>query len=241
MSTTRSRGRGPSRVGTPNPTREVLGDDLPHYSLGEEIFHAVSHGLGIVLSIAGLAVLVAFASLRGNAEDVVGASIFGTCLVLLYTASTLYHAIPGLTLPRTKRVLQVLDHSGIYLLIAGTYTPFALVTLGGAVGWTLFGVLWTLAITGIVARAALPRIAKRFSLALYLIMGWSALSVAGPLFDTLPTGGIVLVVAGGIAYTLGVPFYAYERMPYNHAVWHVFVMIGSLLHFFGILLYVIPS
>jgi len=225
----------------PDPARAVLDHDLPQYSLGEEIFHAVSHGVGIVLSIAGLAVLVAFASLRGSAEAVVGASVFGTCLVLLYTASTLYHAIPGLTLPRTKRVLQVLDHSGIYLLIAGTYTPFALVTLGGALGWTLFGVLWTLAIVGIVTRAALPRIAKRFSLALYLVMGWSALSVAGPLFHTLPAGGVVLVVAGGVVYTLGVPFYAFERMPYNHAVWHVFVMIGSLLHFFGVLLYVIPS
>jgi hemolysin III len=138
-------------------------------------------------------------------------------------------------------VLQVLDHSGIYLLIAGTYTPFCLVTLSGAVGWTLFGVLWTLAITGIVTRAALPRMARRFSLALYLAMGWAALGVAGPLFESLPAGGVALVVGGGLAYTFGVPFYALQRMPYNHAVWHLFVLLGSLLHFFGVLLYVIPG
>lgn len=225
----------------PNPTRELLTDDLPEYSLGEEIFHAVSHGLGIVLSIAGLAVLVAFASLRGSTEHVVVASIFGGCLVLLYTASTLYHAIPGFHLPRAKRVLQVLDHSGIFLLIAGTYTPFCLVTLGGVAGWTLFGVLWGLAVFGIVTRAALPRFARRFSLVLYLAMGWAALSVAGPLFGALPPGGVALLVAGGLAYTLGVPFYALQRMPYNHAVWHLFVLLGSVLHFFGVLFYVIPG
>lgn len=225
----------------PNPTREILEGDLPVYSLGEEIAHAVTHGIGVLLSIVGLAVLVAFASLRGSTEHVVACSVFGASLVLLYTASTLYHALPGPTLPRAKRVLQVLDHSGIYLLIAGTYTPFCLVTLGGSLGWILFGVLWTVAVLGIVGRATLPRVARRFSLALYLAMGWSALSVAGPLFSSLPPGGAVLVVAGGLAYTLGVPFYAFQRLPYNHAVWHVFVLLGSTLHFFGVLFYVIPQ
>jgi hemolysin III len=213
-------------------------DGRPEYSVGEEIFHAVTHGVGIVLSIAGLAVLVAFASLRGGAAHVVGCSVFGACLVLLYTASTLYHAIPQ---GKAKRVLQVLDHSGIYLLIAGTYTPFCLVTLGGAAGWTLFGVLWTLAIVGIVTRAVLPRLARRISLVLYLAMGWAILPVAGELLRELPTGGAVLVVLGGIAYTAGVPFYAARHLRWGHAVWHVFVMIGSLLHFFGVLLYVIPA
>lgn len=224
-----------------NPTRELLDSDLPEYSLGEEIAHAVTHGVGVVASIAGLAVLVAFASLRGGAEHVVACSVFGATLVVLYTASTLYHAIPALTLPRAKRVLQVLDHSGIYLLIAGTYTPFCLVTLGGVVGWTLFGILWALAVAGIVTRATLPRMARRFSLVLYLAMGWAALGVAGPLFESLPPRGVALVVAGGLAYTSGVPFYALQRMPYNHAVWHVFVLLGSVLHFFGVLFYVIPS
>lgn len=221
-----------------HPLIDLRRDGLPEYSLGEEIFHAVTHGVGIVLSIAGLAVLVAFASLRGGAAHVVGCSVFGACLVLLYTASTLYHAIPH---RKAKRVLQVLDHSGIYLLIAGTYTPFCLVTLGGAAGWTLFGVLWALAILGIVTRAALPRVARRISLVLYLAMGWAALPVAGELLRELPTGGVVLVVLGGLAYTAGVPFYAARRLRWGHAVWHVFVMIGSLLHFFGVLLYVIPA
>lgn len=213
-------------------------DALPEYSLGEEIFHAVTHGVGIVLSIAGLAVLVAFASLRGGASCVVGCSVFGACLVLLYTASTLYHAIPS---RRAKRVLQVLDHSGIYLLIAGTYTPFCLVTLGGGMGWVLFAVLWTLAVAGIATRAALPGVARRVSLVLYLLMGWAALPVAGPFFHHLAPGGVVLVILGGLAYTAGVPFYAARRLRYSHAVWHLFVLLGSVLHFFGVLLYVIPG
>jgi hemolysin III len=213
-------------------------DGLPEYSLGEEIFHVVTHGVGVVLSIVGLAVLVAVASLRGGASCVVGCGVFGACLVLLYTASTLYHAVPS---RRAKRVLQVLDHSGIYLLIAGTYTPFCLVTLGGVVGWGLFAVLWSLAIVGIVTRATLPRVARRMSLVLYLLMGWAALPVAGPFLENLAPGGVALVLLGGIAYTAGVPFYAARRMRYAHAVWHLFVLLGSVLHFFGVLLYVIPS
>lgn len=213
-------------------------DGLPSYSLRQEVFHAATHGVGIVLSIVGLAVLVAFASLRGGAAHVVGGSVFGACLVLLYTASTLYH---GVSHRRAKRVLQVLDHSGIYLLIAGTYTPFCLVTLGGGLGWGLFGVLWGLAVVGIVMRAAVPRVARRVSLVLYLLMGWAALPVAGPFLERLETGGVVLVVLGGLAYTAGVPFYAARRMRYGHAVWHLFVLLGSVLHYFGVLLYVIPG
>lgn len=213
-------------------------DGLPSYSLRQEVFHAVTHGVGIVLSIVGLAVLVAFASIRGGAAHVVGCSVFGACLVLLYTASTLYH---GVSHRRAKRVLQVLDHSGIYLLIAGTYTPFCLITLGGGLGWALFGVLWGLAVVGIVMRAAVPRVARRVSLVLYLLMGWAALPVAGPFLERLETGGVVLVVLGGLAYTAGVPFYAARRMRYGHAVWHLFVLLGSVLHYFGVLLYVIPG
>lgn len=213
-------------------------DHHPRYSLGEEIFHAVSHGVGVVLSVAGLAVLVAYASLRGGTEHVVTCSVFGACLVLLYAASTLYHAVPY---RRAKRMLQVLDHSGIYLLIAGTYTPFSLVTLGGALGWTLFGLLWTLAVVGIVTRAAVPRVARRLSLVLYLVMGWAALPLAGPFLERLETGGAVLVLLGGLAYTAGVPFFAARRLRYGHAVWHLFVLAGSALHYFGVLFYVIPA
>lgn len=213
-------------------------DGLREYSLGEEVFHAVTHGVGVLLSIAGLAVLVAFASLRGGAEHVVTCSVFGACLVLLYTASTLYHSIPS---RRAKPVLQLLDHSGIYLLIAGTYTPFSLVTLGGTLGWALFSVLWTLAVVGIVTRAAVPRVARRLSLALYLVMGWAALPLAGPFLERLEPGGAVLVVLGGLAYTAGVPFFAARRLRWGHAVWHLFVLAGSALHFFGVLFYVIPA
>ena len=210
---------------------------LPVYSLGEEIFHGVSHGIGVVLSITGLAVLVAFASLRGGPACVAACSVFGACLVLLYTASTLYHSIP---LRGVKRVLQVLDHSGIYLLIAGTYTPFALVTLGGALGWAVFGTMWGLALVGIVARATAPRLGQRISLPLYLVMGWAGLVVAKPLLGALETGGVVLVVGGGLAYTAGVFFYGSKKLPYGHAIWHLFVLAGSILHFFGVLFYVIP-
>lgn len=213
-------------------------DGLPEYSLGEEIFHAVTHGVGVVLSIAGLAVLVAFASLRGGPEHVVTCSVFGACLVLLYAASTLYHSIPS---RQAKRVLQMLDHSGIYLLIAGTYTPFSVVTLGGTLGWALFASLWTLAVVGIVTRAALPQVARRLSLALYLVMGWAALPLAGPFLERLEPGGAVLVVLGGLAYTAGVPFFAARRLRWGHAVWHLFVLAGSALHFFGVLFYVIPA
>lgn len=213
-------------------------DGLPEYSLAEEVFHAVTHGVGVVLSIAGLAVLVAFASLRGGTEHVVTCSVFGACLVLLYAASTLYHAIPS---RQAKRVLQMLDHSGIYLLIAGTYTPFSVVTLGGSLGWGLFAALWTLAVVGIVTRAAVPQVARRLSLALYLVMGWAALPLAGPLLERLEPGGAVLVVLGGLAYTAGVPFFAARRLRWGHAVWHLFVLAGSALHFFGVLFYVIPA
>lgn len=216
----------------------IQDDGLPEYSHGEEVLHAVTHGVGVVLSIVGLAVLVAFASLRGGAEHVVTCSVFGACLVLLYTASTLYHAVSH---RRAKRVLQILDHSGIYLLIAGTYTPFSLLVLDGALGWTLFGLLWALAVAGIVTRAALPRVARRFSLVLYLAMGWAALPVAGPFLERLEPGGVALVVLGGLAYTAGVPFFAARRLRYGHTIWHLCVLAGSALHYFGVLFYVIPA
>ncbi len=207
------------------------------YSLGEEIAHSVTHGVGIVLSIAGLVVLVAFAALRGGARLVVGCAIFGACLVLLYTASTVYHAIPQ---ARAKRVLRILDHSAIYLLIAGTYTPFALVTLRGVAGWSLLVVLWVLAAGGIVAKAVFPGRGRGIALGLYLGMGWSALLVIRPLFGALAPGGRWLLVAGGAAYTLGVVFYLWRRLRYHHMVWHLFVLAGSFCHYFAVLFYVVP-
>jgi hemolysin III len=207
------------------------------YSLGEEAAHAVTHGLGLLLSLGGLATLVAAASLRGDVWHIVGCSIFGTTLVLLYAASTLYHATPG---SRAKGVFQRLDHAAIFLLIAGTYTPFTLVTLRGGWGWTLLALVWTLAILGIVLQVTVPSWARRFSVPLYLAMGWLGVLVAEPLARSVHPDGLALLVLGGVTYTLGVIFYAWQRLPYNHAVWHIFVMAGSVCHFSCVLGYVIP-
>jgi hemolysin III len=211
----------------------------PRYSLGEEIAHSVTHGVGIVLSIAGLAVMVAFAAVKGNVWHIVGCAVFGATLVLAYTASTVYHAIPG-TFVRAKRVLRVIDHSAIYLLIAGTYTPFCLVNLRGPWGWTLFGVVWGLAVLGIVFKATFLGRMKALSVLFYIAMGWLVLIAARPLGRSMALGGLVLLVAGGVSYTAGVAFYAARRMPYHHAVWHFFVLAGSTLHFFAVLFYVVP-
>jgi hemolysin III len=207
------------------------------YPLAEEIAHSVLHGVGVVASIAGLAVLVAFASLHGSAWHVVACSIYGTTLILLYVASTLYHSIQA---PRAKSVLRLLDHSAIYLLIAGTYTPFTLVSLRGLWGWTLFAIVWGLALLGILLQVARPRRSTRLAVALYLTMGWLVVIAAKPLAHAVAPGGVLLLVLGGLAYTLGVVFYAWRRLPYNHAVWHGFVLAGSTLHFFAVLFYVIP-
>ena len=213
-------------------------DTLPRYSLGEEIAHATTHGLGLLLSIAGFATLVAAAALRGDAWHVTGAAIFGATLVLLFTASTLYHAI---THRGAKRVFQRLDHAAIFLLIAGTYTPFTLVNLRGAWGWTLLGLVWSLAILGIVLQTAAPQRTRRLSLALYLAMGWMVVIAAEPLVKSVHPDGLALLVLGGLIYTLGVVFYAWQRLPYNHAIWHVFVLAGSACHFSCVLGYVIPD
>ncbi len=213
---------------------------IPIYTLGEEIAHSVTHGIGILLSIAGLAVLVAFAALRGDAWHIVGCSIFGATLVLAYTASTVYHAIPG-TFQRAKKVLRVLDHAAIYLLIAGTYTPFTLVNLRGPWGWTLFGVVWGMAVAGIVFKATLIGRLRVLSVAFYVVMGWLVLIAARPLGRAVGLGGLVLLIAGGVVYTLGVAFYAWKRLPYHHAIWHGFVLAGSTLHFFAVLFYVVPQ
>jgi len=212
---------------------------VPTYSTAEEIAHSVSHGVGIVFAIAGLAVLTAFAALKGTVWHIVSCSVYGATLVLAYTASTVYHAVPA-SLARTKRVLRVLDHSAIYLLIAGTYTPFALVNLRGPWGWSLFGVVWGLAVLGIVFKATLIGRLRVLSVLFYVVLGWLVVVAAKPLGQSVATGGIVLLVAGGLAYTVGVAFYAWQRLPFHHAVWHGFVLAGSVLHYFAVLFYVVP-
>jgi hemolysin III len=192
----------------------------------------------VVLAIIGLVVLVARATLYGDIWHIVAVSVFGTTMVLMYTASTLYHSIP---LPRAKRVLRIVDHSLIYFLIAGTYTPFTLVTLHGPWGWSLFGVTWGLALFGVVFKIFATGRFEKLSLAIYLGMGWCAIAAIKPILNTLPFPGLMLVLAGGLAYSGGVVFYVWERLRYHHAIWHLFVLAGSVLHFFAILLYVVPG
>lgn len=205
------------------------------YSLGEEIANSVIHGVGIALSLAALIILTVFATLTRDPWKITSAIIYGVTLVLEYTASTLYHAIPQKT---AKHVFKVLDHAGIYLLIAGTYTPFTLVTLRGVVGWWLFGAVWGLAVAGIAIEAAWTYRPRWISSVVYVAMGWLVIVAIRPLAANLAPGGIWLMVAGGITYTLGAVIYAF-RKPYLHAVWHGFVIVGSVLHFLAVLLFVI--
>lgn len=212
---------------------------VAQYTVGEEIANAVTHGVAALLSIAGLAVLVAFAVLYSGSPKVVSAvSIFGASMVFLYTASTLYHSIPN---PRAKKVLQYLDHSMIYVLIAGSYTPFCLITLQGYTGIALLCAVWLIAIAGISLQAVLLNKADWINCLLYLSMGWLAVFVIDPLVSTLDSTGLALLVAGGLAYTVGVVFYIFERIPFSHAIWHTFVFAGTTLQFFSVLFYVIPG
>ena len=210
-----------------------------NYTIGEEIANAVTHGVATLLSIAGLRVLVAFAaSYSGSALVVTAVAIFGASMVCLYTASTLYHAIPNI---RAKKVLQVLDHAMIYILIAGSYTPFCLVTLKGWVGITLCCAVWAIAIAGVSLQKILLKRSDWINCLLYLVMGWLVVLAIDPLISALPEGGLWLLVLGGVAYSVGVIFYIWEKLPYGHAVWHVFVFLGTVLQFFSVLLYVIPG
>jgi hemolysin III len=208
------------------------------YSFGEELSHAITHGLGAVLAIVGLCILVVRAALYGNTWHVVACSIFGATLVMMYVASTLYHSIP---LPKAKHVLRVIDHSLIYFLIAGTYTPFTLVTLRGPWGWSLFGFTWGLAAIGVGLKIFTTGRYEKISLAVYLLMGWCAVVAIKPLIDSLAPEGLALLAAGGVTYSGGVAFYTWERLRYHHAIWHLFVLGGSVLHWFAVFYYVIPG
>ena len=211
---------------------------LPRYSFADELASSVIHGVGIVLSIAGLATLVAFAALHGNALTVVACAVFGASLVLLYTASTLYHSV---SVVAAKPALRALDHIAIYVLIAGTYTPFTLIALPGVWGWSLFAAVWTLALLGSALELGLLGRYRKLAVLLYVGMGWIGMIAFKPLSEHLQSGGTALLLAGGLAYTLGVPFYLWRGLPYHHALWHVFVLAGSVLHFLAVLLYVIPD
>jgi hemolysin III len=215
----------------------VQSQEAALYGFWEEVFNSITHGVGILLSVAALVLLIVFSSIYGNTSHVVSCTIFGVTLILLYSASTLYHGIQN---PQVKRAFKILDHSCVYLLIAGTYTPFLLVTLRGTLGWAMFAVIWLLAFTGVVLKVFFV---YRFNIAStisYLLMGWIIIFAIKPLTEALPMGGIVWLVAGGLAYTLGVVFYAWKKLPFNHAIWHLFVLSGSVCHFFAVIFYVLP-
>ena len=206
-------------------------------SLGEEIANTVSHGVGVLAALAAAPVLVIAAARRGGAVAIAGASVFAASMIVLYVASTLYHAMPR---NKAKRVLRVVDHSAIFLLIAGTYTPFTLGVLRGGWGWMLFGIVWGLAALGITLKSVGGMRYPKLSTVLYVAMGWMAVVAIRPLWAHVPVTGWLWLIAGGIAYTAGVAFYAAEqRLRYSHLVWHVFVMVGTVCHFFAVLWYAV--
>lgn len=208
------------------------------YTLSEEIANGITHGIGAMLSVAGLTVLVVLAAIYGDAWRIVSFSIYGTSLVLLYTASTLYHAIQH---PDAKRIFRIMDHAAIYLLIAGTYTPITLVNMRGPWGWSIFGFVWAVAIIGIIFKTMYTGRYDKISTAAYVLMGWICLIGLKEMLVAIPPGGLVWLVAGGVCYTVGVIFYAWQKLPFNHAIWHLFVLGGSMCHFFAILFHVLPG
>ena len=203
------------------------------YTLREELWSSLIHGAGIALSIAGLVILVTFASLNGDAWAIVSTAIFGASMIVLYTASTLYHADRN---PDAKRKLKKFDHISIYYLIAGTYTPFLLVSMRGTTGWTVFGIVWGLALIGTVLKLfSQGSGTKAWSIGLYLLMGWLIVFASRQLAAQIPVIGLIFLVLGGMFYTLGIFFYVWKSRRYTHAIWHFFVLAGTIMHFFAVL------
>ncbi|MGA3344522.1 MAG: hemolysin III family protein [Terracidiphilus sp.] len=209
----------------------------PHYHLGDILANAITHGIGAVLAIVGAIVLIA-ASTRGTASLVASCTIFSITLVLVYVCSTLYHS---LVRTRARHVFHILDHSAIYLLIAGTYTPFTLITLRGSLGWTIFGIEWGLAVAGVVFKSFAVGRFEVASALVYLAQGWFVVVAVVPLVHALGWHGIFWLGAGGLAYTLGIVFFALDRLRYFHALWHLFVLAGSVAHYLAIFFYVVPA
>lgn len=202
-------------------------------TLIEEIFNAITHGLGVLLSIAGLVIAVVLAARVKNAYAIVSSAIYGSTLIILYISSTLYHSFPD---GRVKNLFKIFDHSSIYILIAGTYTPFTLLPLRGGWGWTIFGIIWGLAVLGILFKVFFVHRFNFVSTVIYLLMGWFIIIAAKPLFTSIPFSAAAFLVAGGLCYTLGAVFYVFDRIFFFHIVWHFFVLAGSILHFFSVIL-----
>ncbi|HEV7370202.1 PAQR family membrane homeostasis protein TrhA [Arenibaculum sp.] len=205
------------------------------HTLAEELANAVTHGIGTLLAAAAFVLLVVLGTVHGTLEHVLALAVYGATLVILYLASTLYHSVRH---RRARRLFRLFDHAAIFLLIAGTYTPYALIGMGGAAGWLLFAAIWTAAAAGIAFKVMCLDRYERASLVFYLAMGWIGVLALGPLMRSIETEGLLLLALGGLAYTGGVLFYLWEGLPFNHAVWHLFVLCGSASHFLSIYLYV---
>ncbi len=208
------------------------------YPPAEERINVASHALGLVLSLVGSASLVVHASAQGNILHVASVAIFGASLVMLYATSTTYHSART---PALRHRLRVVDHAMIYVLIAGSYTPITLITMGGATGWLMFGITWGMAFTGIILKLFFTGRFTRLSTFMYVFMGWIIVFAIGPLIDNLPAQGLIWLVSGGIAYTLGAVLYAIKKIRFNHAIFHIFVLLGSACHFITVYFYVLPG
>jgi hemolysin III len=210
--------------------------DLPRYTLCEDIANGITHGIAAALSIAGMSLLVTLAALKGDPWRIVALSIYGGTLVALYLTSTLYHSI---RYPGVRRIFRRLDHAVIYLLIAGTYTPFTLVLCRGDWGWLLFGLTWGIALLGVIMTAFFMGRFEALSIVLYVALGWMAVFFLKPVIQSVPLTAIIWMAVGGLFYTVGLAFYAWERLPFNHAIWHLFVVAGSVAHFFVVFFFVL--
>ncbi|MEL4456681.1 PAQR family membrane homeostasis protein TrhA [Lutimonas vermicola] len=208
------------------------------YDSKEETINIITHGIGFILSIAALVILVVAASKYGNARHIISFAIFGASLIVLYAASTLYHYAKN---PELRHKLNILDHSAIYVLIAGTYTPFSLVVLKGWVGWTIFAISWGLALTGIIFKVFYFGKYDKISTLTYVLMGWVIILAIKPLIDNFSTNGLIWLFAGGMAYSIGAVLYSIKSIRFNHAIFHVFVLLGSFCHFMAVFLYVLPQ
>ncbi|MED0708847.1 PAQR family membrane homeostasis protein TrhA [Aneurinibacillus aneurinilyticus] len=203
----------------------------------EEVANAIIHGIGAVLSVIALITLIIAASESGTAWHVTSFTIYGVTMLLLYVSSTLVHSFPQ---GRVKDIFEICDHASIYLFIAGTYTPFLFLVVKGALGWTLFGIVWGMALVGVVFKLFFTKKFLYLSTVLYIIMGWLIVFAWKPLVMSLAPGGLVLLVIGGVLYTVGAVFYVWRMFPFHHAVWHVFVLAGTVVHFFGVFYYLLP-
>jgi hemolysin III len=198
----------------------------------EEIFNSITHGIGVLLSIAALVILVVLAVGKGDKWHIVSFSIYGSSLILLYLASTLYHSF---TKEKIKNLFARFDHAAIFLLIAGTYTPFLLTALRGTFGWVLFGIIWGVAVIGVVIRSIYLTRFRKLMVAMYLVMGWMFVVAVGPMIKNLPLTSIIFLFLGGLFYSVGVVFYMKRNLKYGHGIWHLFVLAGSIMHFFAVI------